>query len=200
MKKLITTCVVALATFVSSYGQNLLTNPGFDSGGTGWGNFGNTDFNAFFGANEHASFFADTAGNSGGVFQTGIAAVVGNEYTFNLTDFFVEENFGGDISVTLEFYEGDDSTLISDESTLISLVIADPEPAAGSLTVTATAPTDSAFVRPLISFGNVDGSAASSENFFVFDSSLTTVPEPSVAALLAGFLSLGVVAARRRRR
>jgi hypothetical protein len=199
MKKIITTCLVAIAPLTFNYGQELLTNPGFDSAGAGWGSFGNASFNDFFGGNEHASFFADTPGNSGGVFQTGIAATAGNEYTFNLTDFFVEDNFGGDISVALEFYEGDDTTFISDETTLVSLVIADPEPADGSLTVTSTAPAGAAFVRPLIRFDNVDGSAASNENFFVFQSSLTAVPEPAMGSLLLGVAALAAVSLRRRR-
>jgi hypothetical protein len=206
MNKIMIPCLLALAPFVSTYGQNLITNSGFEDTnsdmnfGDNWGNFGSTGFNEFFGpGNPHASFFADTAGNSGGVFQTGIAAVVGNEYTFNLTDFFVEDNFGGDITVALEFFEADDSTQISATPATLSLDITDPAPAPGSLTVTATAPSGAAFVRPLISFANADGSAGGSENFFVFDTSLTSVPEPNMAALLLGSMALGFVSIRRRR-
>lgn len=70
----------------------LLTNPGFEdtdangSQGDGWGSFGAAGFHAFFGPNGHASLFMDNPGNSGGVFQTGIAGVAGLEYTFALTD------------------------------------------------------------------------------------------------------------------
>lgn len=193
---------------VSAHAQDaafpeLLVNAGFEdldgdgSVGDGWGSFGNAGFNAFFGANGHASFFADNAGNSGGVFQTGIAADAGTEYVFRLTDVLVESNFSADLTIALEFFAADDATLLGSESvtvTAASVAAGDAE-FADAFTITASAVDGASFVRPLLSFGNSAG-ASSSANFFVFDASLTVVPEPASAALLA---SGGLLLLRRRR-
>ncbi len=203
MKKLIFSLLAATTPLLAFSSQNLLVNPGFnDTGdglGSGWGSFGATNFNEFFGeGNPHASFFADNPGNSGGVFQTGIAATEGFTYTFNLTDFLVEENFGGTISVALEFFESDDTTKISEEVNTLNLVLSDPAPAPGSLSVTGSAPSGASFVRPLISFADADGSASASENFFVFEAEMTVIPEPATTALAISALALALVLIRRR--
>lgn len=190
--------IVAAAVCASNLQAATLLNPGFLNSGEGWTSFGAAGFNEFFGPeNPHASFFADNPGNSGGVFQTGIVATVGNIYTFALTDFLVEENFGGTIAVALEFYEADDMTLIAAESFSLAQLISDPTPAPGTFTITSTAPVGSVFVRPLISFANADGSGTSAENFFVFETSLTdVVPEPTTA--LFGVLGMAFFCLRRR--
>ncbi|MEM8944990.1 MAG: hypothetical protein AAGD11_07370 [Planctomycetota bacterium] len=162
--------------------QELLVNPGFDSGGTGWGSFGAAGFNDFFGGNEHASLFADNVGNSGGVFQTGIAGVAGLEYQFELSDTRIEANYDADLSYGLEFFLGDDSTKISE--VLVALPDPGVEVNGGVFDMTAVAPAGTVFVRPIIKFDNVF-SSGSQRNVFVFDASLTAVPEPS-SFLLVG--------------
>lgn len=194
---------------VSAHAQDaafpeLLVNAGFEDTdadgnfGDGWGAFGAAGFNAFFGANGHASFFADNAGNSGGVFQTGIAADAGTEYVFTLTDVLVESNFSADLTIALEFYAADDATLLGSQSITVSAesVAAGDGEFADAFTITASALEGASFVRPVLSFANSTGSTEGSTNFFVFDASLTVVPEPASAALLA---SGGLLLLRRRR-
>lgn len=184
---------------VTAHGQTevfpeLLVNAGFEdvnsdgAFGDGWGSFGNAGFNAFFGANGHSSFFADNAGNSGGVFQLGIAGEAGAEYLFALTDVFAEANFAADVTIGLEFYASDDATLLG-ETTIDVTDFSTP------IEVAATAVDGTSFVRPIFTFSNSVG-AASSPNFFVFDASLTQVPEPASVALLG---SAGLLLLRRNR-
>ncbi|MEM1444834.1 MAG: PEP-CTERM sorting domain-containing protein [Planctomycetota bacterium] len=176
----------------------LLTNPGFEDPdgagpagpGDGWGSFGNAGFNDFFGPNGHASLFMDNPGNSGGVFQTGIAASEGVEYTFSLTDVRIEANAAANVQFGLEFFQGDDSTKISETLETISLATTGD---GLSFSMDATAPAGTAFVRPIIRFDTVTSTANEQENLFVFDASL--VPEPATAALLG----LGGLAMLRRR-
>lgn len=188
---------------------DLITNPGFEdtdsngSFGDGWGAFGAAGFNAFFGANGHASLFLNTPGNSGGVFQTGIAGSFGNFYTFSLDDVLIEPNARAtDLSFGLEFFESDDNTIIS--SSLAS--IASVTPAGGlSFSHTAAAPVGTAFVRPIISFSGAFTPAmpmAGGANVFVFDTTLTAtaVPEPSSVFLFAAASVAGLGIHRRRKR
>lgn len=165
----------------------LLTNPGFEdtdangSQGDGWGSFGAAGFHAFFGPNGHASLFMDNPGNSGGVFQTGIAGVAGQEYQFALTDVRIESNAAASVSFGLEYYDATDSTKISE--TIVPLSLATTGDGL-SFSMTDTAPAGTAFVRPILSFTDVTSTASGQENLFVFDASLTAVPEPASAALL----------------
>lgn len=173
----------------------LLVNPGFedtngDEGfGDGWASFGAAGFNAFFGANGHASLFSNGPDNSGGVFQTGIAGVAGTEYVFELTDVLIESNADTDFSIALEFFAADDATLLGSVSQLIDL--ANPD-----FTLSAIATEGTVFVRPVISFANTVSAGAGSENIFIFDASLTAVPEPGSLALMAA----GTVLLARRKR
>ncbi len=193
---------VAITPQIAS--ASLLTNPGFEDvdnngdQGDGWGSFGAAGFNAFFGANGHASLFADTVGNSGGIFQTGISGDAGVEYTFTLTDTFVESNARADLTFGLEFYLADDATLISSEVAAIDLSDQNVNHGGGLVfSTSAVAPIGTAFVRPVILFENADPFASGSSNIFVFDASLTAVPEPTSAAA-AGIAGLCLLARRRR--
>lgn len=197
------TAALMCLTLPSAASAELLFNPGFedldDDGnfGDGFGSFGAAGFNNFFGANGHASFFLDNAGNSGSVFQTGIAGTAGTEFTFSLTDVLIEANAAADVfNFGLEFFEADDSTMISSELTSLDLT-----PISGGVfSLIATAPTGTAFVRPIISFSGAVGTATASENVFVFDASLTAtaIPEPSSAALFALASCVGLMTRRRR--
>lgn len=201
--------VMAGTMHVTDARADLLTNPGFEdtdgngSFGDGWGSFGAAGFNAFFGANGHASLFLNTPGNSGGIFQTGIAGSFGNLYTFSLDDVLIEPNARAtEFNFGLEFFESDDNTIIS--SSLVSLTSATP---GGGLIFshTAAAPVGTAFVRPIISFsGAFDPPmpVAGGANAFVFGSTLTAtaVPEPSSVVLFAAASVAGLVIHRRRKR
>lgn len=188
------TIAMGLVAPAACFSQELLTNPGFENSGAGWGSFGNADFNAFFGPNGHASLFMDNPGNFGGVFQTGIAATPGTIYQFDLLDVRIEENAAANLRFGLEYYEANDSTPIAPFD-----IVPIPLTTTGdglSFSMTATAPAGAAFVRPIIQFDNVTSTANGQENAFVFDASLTIVPEPTAACLLA--IGGATLLARRR--
>jgi hypothetical protein len=174
-------------------GEEYLKNPGFDdldSNGTlgdYWGSYGTTDFNAFFGANPHASFFADTIGNSGGVYQQGVLATPGAKYAFQLTNVRVEANFDGDLYFGLEFFAVDDFTKVGE-----SVVLADTTATGDGLryAMVAEAPVGAYFVRPIIYFDNVATTGGSDRNVFIFSTTLTELT-PGVNQLRnPGFLDL----------
>ncbi|MEM9351709.1 MAG: PEP-CTERM sorting domain-containing protein [Planctomycetota bacterium] len=169
---------------------NLLTNSGFlDTDmpadgilGDGWGNFGATDFNAFFGAgNPHASLFADDAFNTGGVFQQGIVGTPGTTYQFDLTDVRIETNWDADLNFGVEFYAADDTTKLGE-----TIVTADTatrllngQTDGNSFSMQATAPPLTAFARPIISFENVNFAYVAGTpqaNSFVFRTFLSEAP------------------------
>ncbi len=145
--------------------------------------FGNSGFNAFFGAdNGHASLFADGVGNSGGIFQTGIAGTPGVGYEFTLADTLIENNARANLRFGLEFYAADDQTLISESLEAIDLSDQNVNHGGGLVfTTDAIAPVGTVFVRPVILFDSSDSFGDGSENIFVFDASLTPVPEPTSA-------------------
>ena len=197
--KILHACLVASTLFggATASANELLTDPGFDQGDTFWGKFGNADFNMFFGSNPHASFFADGAGNFGGVFQTGIAGSEGTVYTFSLTNVRIESNFNADFRFGLEFYAADDATKLGESFFNIDtsnptdgLVTGDGL----SFTHDATAVAGTVFVRPVILFDNAAPLGSGQGNAFVFTASL--VPAPGAAGLL---LAGTAFAARRRR-
>jgi len=175
--------------------QELLVNPGFDSAGAGWGSFGSAGFNNFFGGDEHASLFADNVGNSGGFFQIGIPGVAGQEYLFELSDTRIEAEFDASLRFGLEFYQGDDTTKISE----VLVVIPDPgvEINNGVYGMTVVAPVGTAFVRPIALFDTV-ASSGGQRNVFVFEASLTAVPEPTTI-MLAGLAGVVALCGMRRR-
>lgn len=195
-------CVIAaLVCPAAVVHAELLTNPGFEDTdmmggeGDGWGSFGNAGFNAFFGDNGHASLFMDNPGNSGGVFQTGIAATPGLEYTFALTDARIEANAAANARFGLEYFAGDDATKLGED------IVPIPLSTTGdglTFSMTGVPVSGAAFVRPIILFDNVTSTASGQENLFVFDASLTVIPEPSAGLSL--LLGSAAAAARRRRR
>ena len=185
--------VIAVLSLVATSQQalavtNLLVNRGFEDTdglgdfGDGWGAFGAAGFNAFFGANGHASLFPDTAGNEGGVFQAGIAAVEGQEYQFDLLDTRIESAFDSRLRFGMEFYAADDLTQLGE---FLVEVDAAERLALGStdgnvFSTTATAPVGSAFVRPIIRFDMVNPAylAQPQANSFVFTSFLSETAAP----------------------
>ena len=189
-KKAVLAAVVAAVSFAGagSASAELLTNPGFETGGTGWGSYGAAGFHDFFGGNGHASFFSDGNGNFGGVFQTGIAGTPGATYQFDLTDVRIEANTNASYRFGLEYYQADDATKIGEDIVPISLATTGD---GLSFSMSATAPNDPllAIVRPIIMFDNAVTAGAGQENVFVFDASLT--PEPaSLGLVLAGGMTL----------
>ena len=173
---------------------NLATNPGFedfdavDGPGDGWGSFGAAGFNAFFGANGHASLFPDTAGNTGGVFQLGIPAVEGQTYQFDLLDTRIEASYDASTRFGLEFYAADDTTKLGESLVEIDAAerLALPNVDGGGavnaavFSVRGTAPVGASIVRPIILYDNVSPFflAQPQANVFVFDSFLSATPAP----------------------
>ncbi len=160
----------------AAYGQNLLANPSFDDldndgvFGDGWGAFGAADFNEFFGAdNPHASLFADTIGNSGGVFQAGIPAAPGDTFMFDVLNTRIEASFDGMLTYGVEFYADDDATKLGvSTATVAPGVTGDGL----SFAILGTAPAQTAFVRPIVQFDGVQTTGGTERNVFVFDARL----------------------------
>lgn len=203
MNSLLAHCAVALGCFavVAAPSQaELLTNPGFEdtdmdgNQGDGWGSFGSAGFNAFFGPNGHASLFMDNPGNFGGVFQTGIAATPGLEYTFDLVDVRIEASAAANARFGLEYYDAGDATKLGE--TIVPIALS-PTGDGLSFSMTSVPVAGTAFVRPIILFDNVTSTANGQENLFVFGASLTAVPEPS-SAILLGLVGIGFATRHRR--
>lgn len=165
-------------------GVNILKNPGFAGTplGIGWGAFGNAGFNDFFGGNTHASLFADTAGNSGGVFQVGIPVIDGRPYEFALRNARIEASWDADLLFGLEYFAADDSTKLGE-----SLFTADTAARQANAVVDgnvfvmqATPVAGAAYVRPIVRFDNVNPAyaAAADASAFVFDAYMGLAPQP----------------------
>ncbi|MEM9064043.1 MAG: GC-type dockerin domain-anchored protein [Planctomycetota bacterium] len=158
-----TVFVLTAAAAVSFAGQvtaqNLLTNPGFDDldtdtvFGDSWGTFGAAGFDNFFPGSGpgHAILFGDTVGNAGGFFQQGVAGTEGVEYRFRISASW-ELFWDADTFIAIEFYEGDDTTLIASREFNINET---PDAGYGVREICAIAPAGTAFVRPVVRFDNV---------------------------------------------
>ncbi len=176
---------------------NLVANAGYfdldtdGNFGDGWGAFGAAGFNDFFGpGNPHASFFADTIGNSGGVFQAGIAATPGSAYRFDAQNVRIEGNFDGEFIVAMEFYAADDTTKIGEAVRVISNVDPNNPEASGdglAFSVRGTAPVGTAFVRPLLAFDNVQSTGGVDRNVFVFSAAIFELVPGSPFSFNGGF-------------
>jgi hypothetical protein len=158
-------------------GDEYLKNPGFEdldsNGALGdvWGKFGNVDFNEFFGpGNPHASFFADTIGNSGRIYQQSILATPGAVYQFELTNVRIEANFDADLFFGLEYYADDDFTKLGETIVQIDTTTTGD---GLSFAMVAEAVAGAKYVRPIVRFDNVGSSGGSQRNVFVFAASLT---------------------------
>lgn len=159
-------------------GQQYLKNPGFEdeaaNGGFGdyWGRWGNTDFNEFFGAgNAHASFFADTIGNSGGVYQASVLGTPGHTYRFVLADVRIEDDFDADLFFGFEYYgEANGGAKLGET---VEQIDTSTTGNGLSFEMTGTAVPGTVYVRPVIRFDNVGHSGGSQRNAFVFAAGMT---------------------------
>jgi hypothetical protein len=170
-------------TFMSlapAAGDQFLKNPGFEdlnanaAFGDYWGHWGNTSFNAYFGpANGHATLWADTIGNSGGVYQQGILGTPGSRYQFALADVRIEQNWDADLYFGLEYFGGDDFHKVGE-----TVMLADTsQPGDGlQFSMTGTAAAGTVYVRPFLRFDNVGSSGGTLRNAFVFAAGLTQLP------------------------
>ncbi|MCP4594325.1 MAG: hypothetical protein GY842_26650 [bacterium] len=169
-------------------GVNLLANPGFNDVdtngvfGDSWGAFFNADFNDFWGGNPHASLFGDFAGNSGGVFQTGIPVLAETEYQLDLLNTRIEPNWDADLLFGLEYYAADDATKLGESLELVDTAtrIANGTVDGNVFSMQATAIAGAVFVRPVVRFENVNpGYAAQAQaNTFVFEAFMGLAPAP----------------------
>ena len=152
-----------------------LKNPGFDDAdedtnfGDYWGQWGTVSFNDFWVGNPHASFYADTIGNTGGVWQQAVLGTPGTSYEFSLTNVRIEENFDADLYFGIEFYGEDDATKIGE-----AIVLADTSVWGDGLSysMTGTAVAGTVYVRPVIFFDNVGYNGGEQRNAFVFTAAL----------------------------
>ena len=173
---------------VPAPGGELLKNGGFeDLDGQGtpgdfWNNFGNAGFDDLFSGggdpNAHASLFADQPNNSGGVFQQSVLGEAGATFEFSLLDVRIEENFDAELSFGLEFYGADNFTKVGES---IELIDTNTGQVDGNFFVTSsTAPAGTVYVRPIVSFDNVDfGVNPQLSSVFIFDASLVQLPAES---------------------
>jgi len=165
---------------VPAPGGELLKNPGFGDEnsdtnlGDRWGSFGSAGFNDFFGGNTHASFFADFAGNNGGIWQQAVLSTPGTEYRFGLEDVRIEANWDADLIFGFEFFGDDDFTKIGE-----ALTTADTSTTGDgfSFEITGTAVPGTKYIRPIIRFDNVNPAyiGQTQANLFVFEASLAEV-------------------------
>jgi len=196
MKSVFASVVVVTTLFcfqTPSLGQNLLFNPSFEdidndmAFGDGWGIFGNTDFNDFFGGNPHASLFANTAGNSGAVFQLNFGGAAGETYQFDLIDLRIEENFDADLSFGLEYYAGDDATKLGETIVSIDTAtrLANGQIEGNVVSMQGTSVPGTVFVRPIVLFDNVNAAYSNEmqSNAFLFDTFFSVAAGPGDEAL-----------------
>ena len=166
-------------------GDEALKNSGFedtdDDGFLGdyWGSYGAAGFDDFFAnggpANGHASLYADTAGNSGGIYQKSILGNAGTQYEFDLTDVRIESNANGDFQFGFEYYAADDITKLGES--LMPLDISTTGDGL-SFSTTGIAVPGTVYVRPIVSYDNVLTTATES-GVFIFDASMTELaPTP----------------------
>lgn len=158
-------CMLLVVAVPSAQAQNLVTNPGFDAGGTGWSRYGSADFQNWAGnPGEHAVFYSDSPGNFGGIYQTGIAAAPLENYRFSIDALF-EGNWDAVTEFGLEFYESDGMTYISGELVEITEVL---DGSYNRYTMYASAPDNPAlaFVRPRFSFHSAAGNPSPSASFW----------------------------------
>ena len=157
-------------------GDEYLKNAGFEDvdedGAVGdyWASYGAAGFNAYFDPdNGHASLFADTLGNFGGVYQQAILATPEASYRFDLTNVRIEENFDADLYFGVEFYAADDATKLGETVQQIGAGTTGDGLRFG---IVGTAPAGAVYVRPILQFDNVQ-SAGEQRGVFVFAATLT---------------------------
>lgn len=157
-------------------GDEYLKNAGFEDvdgdGAVGdyWASYGAAGFNAFFDPNNgHASLFADTLGNFGGVYQQALLATPGASYRFDLTNVRIEDNFDAELYFGLEFYAADDATKLGESVQQVT-----PGTTGDGLRfgIVGTAPAGAAYVRPLVRFDNVL-TTGEQRGVFIFAAALT---------------------------
>jgi hypothetical protein len=193
-KRIILSLSIALGlTSQASAVTNMLVNPGFEDTNTDtfygddWGVFGAADFNAFFGANGHASLFADTAGNFGGVYQAQIPGTPGTTYQFDLLDTRIESGWDADLRIGLEYYAADDTTKLGETLATLDTAtrISNGQNNGNVFSIQGTAVSGTAFVRPIVMYDNVNPAyaAQTQASTFVFDSYLSLAPGPGDQAL-----------------
>jgi hypothetical protein len=202
-------CVVAVSAGIPAQAQNLLTDPGFESGGVSspWNLFNGGAFSQTFAHSGTWSLENNGHGNFGvpGSFQI-LPTAAGDAY--DLTGFGLTPsapgagNTFGALQIT--FFSGANGTGVN-----LGTVETSPGNAKVSNQINATSPT-SLWVALDTGTATAPAGAQSLEAFtivvdqnpadvFFDDLTLTQVPEPSSFAL-AGLGALGLLAVRRRRK
>ena len=185
MRGLATSCASIALVLIAGVaaGGNEVANPVFfdtDMDGTfgdGWVAFGAAGFDDFFadGNAGHGVLFGDQIGNLGGLFQAGIVAVPGTEYTLSASVSF-EASWDADARLVLEFYDVDDTTLL--DAAAVDITPGNPGGGYERFDMSAVAPAGAAFVRPVISFDNA--ASAGSDRGATVDNVILSEADDSV--------------------
>lgn len=185
---------------------NLVQDPGFSAAAAGsgtWGKWGAVDFYDWGGNlpdwwGASTAFYANTAGNSGGIFDWDIAGNAGVTYDLAV-DFWFQQVFDAHVTLSLEYYADDNSTLLGTDSLTLTpgdVYISDGTESEEWMRwqnyslAGAPAPAGTAYVRPGISYDSVTGNS----NQWFFADNVTVTPEP------ATFVALALAALTLRRR
>jgi hypothetical protein len=173
-------CTLALiaVAWTASYGEGLLSNPGFETNGVNWGRFGNADVADW--GRETGNFGATLQGwiynGAGGFFQS-VRGVPDQTYRFSIRARKEALFQAMTVYIRLEFYGSDDATKIGHDQGFLNLV---PQltDAWQTFTTSGRAPFGTVYVRAVLGFeGAATGDLGSGKQACMFDNAELIVAE-----------------------